>query len=163
MVGRDLWNYLPKVNRVVKLPSSMMGASWMGSHFTNDDLVKESRLTDDYDFAVTFTGTRDGEAVVEIRCEPKAGAAVVWGRILVTIGAEDGLPHRALYYGEDLTLARTLVYSDVRDFGGRRLPAILTITPADKPGESTTVTYEDLAFDVDAPDSLFSLRSLTNR
>ena len=74
--GRDLWNYLPKVKRVVKLPSSMMSASWMGSHFTNDDLVRESRMADDYPFEITFEGSRDGSDIIEITCTPKPEAPV---------------------------------------------------------------------------------------
>jgi hypothetical protein len=87
--GTDIWNYLPKVKRVIKLPSSMMSASWMGSHFTNDDLVKESRLTEDYHFKVTYRGLRDGQPVIEIDCVPKPDAAVVWGKVQVTVRQGD--------------------------------------------------------------------------
>ena len=158
--GNDLWNYLPKVKRVIKLPSSMMSASWMGSHFTNDDLVKESRMTEDYTFEVAFEGERDGKPVAEIACLPRPEAAVVWGKVVVRVRKPDHLPLEVAYYDEDLRLARTLTYTDVRRLGGRELPATLRVVPADKPAESTVVTYEDIAFDLPLDDEAFSLRRL---
>ncbi|MBU2490674.1 MAG: outer membrane lipoprotein-sorting protein [Proteobacteria bacterium] len=156
----EIWNFLPKVNRVIKLPSSMMSASWMGSHFTNDDLVKESRMTQDYDFSITFQGEREGLEVVEITCIPKPDAAVVWGKVVVEVRREDYLPTRSLYFDEDMDLARTMEFSDIRDLGGRNLPAQMTITPQDKPGEKTSMTYESLDFGLDLDDAFFSLRTL---
>jgi hypothetical protein len=159
-VGNDLWNYLPKVRRVVKLPSSMMSASWMGSHLTNDDLVKESRMADDYDFTITFDGVRDGATVVDVTCTPKPDAPVVWGRVVVEVGADDLLPRVVRYFDEDLDLARTMTYSDVETRGGRRLPTRLRVVPADKPAESTTLTWDAIEFDVALPEDTFSLRTL---
>jgi outer membrane lipoprotein-sorting protein len=159
-VGNDMWNYLPKVNRVIKLPSSMMSSSWMGSHFTNNDLVKESRFTDDYTFEITFRGERDGAKIVEITCEPKPEAAVVWGRVIAVVNREDLLPIRLEYYDEGLDLARTMTFSDVRDLGGRRVPAVLEVQPADKPKESTVVTYRKVDFGVKLDDQVFSIRNL---
>ena len=78
-VDKNMWNYLPKVKRLVKIPSSMMSSSWMGSHFTNDDLVKQSRMTEDYTFSITFEGMNDGKEIIEITCLPNKVAAVVWG------------------------------------------------------------------------------------
>jgi outer membrane lipoprotein-sorting protein len=158
--GSDLWNYLPKVKRVIKLPSSMMSASWMGSHFTNDDLVKESRMAEDYDFEITFEGERDDTAIVEITLIPKQDAAVVWGRVVVDVRKENYLPVRLRYFDEDLLLARTMIYSQVGELGGRIIPAQITIRPADKPQELTAVTYEDMAFDIAIDDDAFSLRRL---
>jgi len=159
-VGNELWNYLPKVKRVIKLPSSMMSASWMGSHFTNDDLVKESRMTVDYDFSITFQGRRDDADAIELTLHPKENAAVVWGKVVVVVRAEDYLPISVTYYDEDLDLARTLTYHDVRELGGRRLPTTMRMVPADKPDEMTEVTYEAIEFDLKLDDDLFSLRTL---
>jgi outer membrane lipoprotein-sorting protein len=159
-VGNELWNYLPKVKRVIKLPSSMMSASWMGSHFTNDDLVKESRMTVDYDFAITSQGRRDDEDVIELTLHPKENAPVVWGKVVVVVRAQDYLPIVVTYYDEDLDLARTLTYRDIRELGGRRLPVTMRMVPADKPDEMTEVTYETIEFDVKLPEDLFSLREL---
>lgn len=159
-VGKDMWNYLPKVSRTIKVPTSMMGGSWMGSHFTNDDLVKESRMADDFDFQITFRGKRDGNDVVEITCVPKKDAAVVWGKIVVQVRNGTWMSQRMTYYDEEGALARTMVFSDVRKAGDREMPMKMVITPADKPGESTTVVYEQIAFDVKLNDQLFTKQNL---
>ena len=158
--GNEIWNYLPKVRRVIKLPSSMMSASWMGSHFTNDDLVKESRMAEDYTFEVTFEGERDGVRIIEITCTPREDAAIVWGKAVVTVRHDDLMPLSILYYDEDLALARTMTFADFRMLGGRMLPARAEIVPADKPDESTVVIYDKMVFDEVFPDDLFSLRTL---
>jgi len=159
-VGNDIWNYLPKVKRVIKLPSSMMGDSWMGSHFTNDDLVKDSRMADDYDYTISFSGTRDGETVTEITCRPRPNAAVVWGKIIMRVRDMDGMPLAGEYYDEDMKLARTMSFSEFRAMGGRVVPARMTIRPADKPQESTSVVYQTMEFDAPLDRDTFSLRSL---
>jgi len=158
--GNDIWNYLPKVKRVIKLPSSMMAASWMGSHFTNDDLVKESRMTEDYTFEITFMGEDDGEEIVEVTCHPKPEAAVVWGKVLVRALLKDYLPLFVKYFDEDLRLARTMTFSQVSKLGGRLIPAVVTMVPEEKPEESTIIRYEKMDFDVDLEDDFFSLRTL---
>jgi outer membrane lipoprotein-sorting protein len=159
--GRDIWNYLPKVDRVIKVPSSMMGGSWMGSHFTNDDLVKESRMANDYTYEITFRGDRDGREVIDLTLTPLPEAAVVWGKVTVTVLKEGWIPLSLGYYDEDMDLARTMTYSDVRNLGGRRIPAKIEMRPADKPGEHTEIVYHDIEFDIELSDDLFTLRSLT--
>jgi outer membrane lipoprotein-sorting protein len=158
--GNDIWNYLPKVNRVIKLPSSMMAASWMGSHFTNDDLVKESRMADDYTFEITFVGENESEEVVEVTCHPKPEAAVVWGKVLVRARLKDYLPLFVKYFDEDLRHARTMTFSQVSELGGRMLPAVVTMVPEEKPDESTVIRYEKMEFDLDLDNDFFSLRTL---
>lgn len=160
MADGDIWNYLPKVDRTIKVPASMMGGSWMGSHFTNDDLVKESQLVDDYDIEVVFDGTRDGTLVWEFRLTPKPEAPVVWGHIEFRVRQGDDMPLRARYYDEDGDLSRTLVYSEFRNLGGRTVPTVLDMYPADKPNERTTVRYDELEFDLEIERSFFSLQAL---
>jgi len=142
MAENDIWNYLPKVDRTIKIPSSMMGGSWMGSHFTNDDLVKESRLVDDYTIAISFDGQRGGVRVWELRLMPKPEAAVVWGHIEYRVRQNDFMPLQAAYYGEDKKLARTLFFNEFKNMGGRLVPALMTIQPEDKPSERTTVVAQ---------------------
>tara|TARA_Y100000588_G_C14174994_1_gene890937 strand:+ start:582 stop:1304 length:723 start_codon:yes stop_codon:yes gene_type:complete len=161
---RDIYNYLPKVDRTIKIPASMMGGSWMGSHFTNDDLVQESRLVDDYNIDLSFDGDRDGTVVWEFTLIPKAEAAVVWGRIEYEVRQADYMPLGVRYYDEDGELARTMEFSDFVTLGGRTVPRLMMMRPADKPGEHTSMRYEDLEFDVeDLDESFFSLRTLQRR
>ncbi len=161
-VGDNIWNYLPKVERVIKIPTSMMMGSWMGSHFTNDDLVKESRLVRDYDISLAFEGERGGEDVWEFALEPRPEAAVVWGAIRLEVRKRDLMPIRQRYFDEDGKLVRTLAFSDYRQMGGRLVPARMEMRPADAPEEHTTITYEELEFDVSLDDDFFSLRRLRN-
>jgi outer membrane lipoprotein-sorting protein len=158
--GNDLWNYLPKVKRVIKLPSSMLAASWMGSHFTNDDLVKEHRMAEDYDCTIAFTGERDGADVVEIQCAPKPEAAVVWGKVVVVVQRNGHLPIRVDYYDEGLDLVRSLAYSDVRPIGGRTVPTRMEMRPREEPDESTVVVWNDIDFDAEVDPETFTLRAL---
>ena len=160
MAGDDIWNYLPKVDRTIKIPASMMGGAWMGSHFTNDDLVKESRLVDDYDVEMAFEGERDGVDVWELRLTPKPEAAVVWGHMAFLVRQRDSMPLWARYYDEDGELARTMEYSAFTEMGGRLVPGVMDMVPADKPDERTSFRYEELEFDVDLDTSFFSLRTL---
>jgi outer membrane lipoprotein-sorting protein len=162
-VGSDIWHYLPKVARTIRIPSSMMMASWMGSHFSNDDLVKESRLIQDYDIELSFEGERDGVEVWEFELHPRPEAPVVWGRIDYRVRCDDLMPIWAKYYGEDGELKRTIVFSDFRQMGGRLVPARMKMTPADKPEEFTEIVYSELEFDLQLPDDTFSLSSLRRR
>ena len=159
-VDKNVWNYMPKVKRVVKIPSSMMSSSWMGSHFTNDDLVKQSRMAEDYTFSITFEGMQDDEEVVEITCIPNKEAAVVWGKVEVVVYADDYIPLRMIYYDEDLLLSRTLEFTNIQKMGGKMIPTLMSMIPADEPGEATTVKWNEIHFDVAIDDEFFSLRKL---
>jgi len=158
--GNEIWNYLPRVDRTIKLPSSLMGAAWMGSHFTNDDLVKESRIIDDYDITIGYEGPRDGVDVWEFVLTPRPEAAVVWGRIEQQVRTADLMPVWARYYDERGNLARTITFSNFTRLGGRLVPAVMTVVPTDKPEERTVIRYTRLAFDVGLDVSFFSLRRL---
>ncbi len=163
-VGENLWNYLPKVDRTIKVPASMMSGSWMGSHFTNDDLVRESRFDEDFASSIIGRpegkpGKRTGEWVIELI--PREDTAVVWGKIVTHIDAASELPTKVLYYDEKGALIRTLTYDQVKEFSGRMIPARMTLTPEGKPGEFTEVIYEALELDYDVPERFFSKSMLT--
>jgi outer membrane lipoprotein-sorting protein len=162
-VGDEVWNYLPRVDRTIKIPPSLMMGAWMGSHFTNDDLVKESRIIDDYDIAIGFEGDREGVAVWEFTLTPKPTAAVVWGRIVEQVRKADLMPTWARYYDEGGTLVRTMTFSDYRTFGSRLVPTVMTVRPEDKPNERTVIRYRALEFDVRLTPDFFSLRNLQAR
>ncbi len=163
MANDDIWNYLPKVDRTIKVPVSMMAGSWMGSHFTNDDLVKESQIVEDYDIEIAFDGERDGTAVWEFRLTPKAEAAVVWGHVEFQVRQSDTMPLWARYYDEDGGLVRTMRYTEFENLGGRTVPFVMEMQPEDKPGERTTVRYQELDFDIEIDRSFFSLQNLKRR
>ncbi len=159
-VNSDMWNYLPKIDRTIRVPTSMMRGSWMGSHFTNDDLVKESRLVRDYDIEISYEGRREDMLVWEFTLTPHPDASVVWGKIRYQVRKQDLMPTWAAYYGEDGELRRTMTFSDYREVGGRLIPAKSRMIPEDEPEEYTEVTYLELEFDVSIPRGTFSLASL---
>jgi outer membrane lipoprotein-sorting protein len=160
--GSVIYTYLPKTDKTIRLTSGMMSGSWMGSHLTNDDLVKESRLTDDFTAVVTFEGKRDGAYAMDFSLTPKPDSPVVWGKITLTLHVEgdDYLPVAEVYYDEEMKPARTIVFRDIKTFGERRLPAVMKVTPADKPGEFTELVYESLDFEIPLDDSFFSISRL---
>lgn len=159
-VENNLWNYLPKIKRVIKVPSSLMMGSWMGSHFTNDDLVKESTLANDYHHRITFEGKREEQEVYEITLFPKEEAAVVWGKIVVVVRQKDLIPLYQEYCDEKEKPVRKMILGDVKKMGGRLLPTRMRVVPYDKPGEFTEITYMDISFDMELPETFFSLRNL---
>ncbi len=158
MADDNIWNYLPKVDRTMKVPAAMMGGSWMGSHVTNDDLVKGSRMSEDYTWALTGDPAK-GDPNYVIELTPRPDAAIVWGKVVATISPEE-LPVSTTFHDEDGSLVRTMEYKDVKEVDGRRMPTTFLIVPADKEGEFTKMTYEELDFDVDIPADTFSLKSL---
>ncbi len=159
-VDTNIWNYLPKVSRTIKIPSSMMMASWMGSHFTNDDLVKDSLLVRDYFLEIAFEGDRDGAPVYEFLLTPRPEAPVVWGKIELEVRQDDLMPTWQRYYDEDGTLMRELLFSAYTTLGGRLVPARMVMQPQDKPQEQTVIVYDDLEFDIPIAADTFSLRNL---
>jgi outer membrane lipoprotein-sorting protein len=162
-VGNNIWNYLPKTRRIMKIPSSMMMGSWMGSHFTNDDLVKESRLEDDYDFELVEKGGEDGAVMYEVTLLPKPEAAVVWGKIVLLIRADNLVPTLQEYYDEDHVLVRRMTFGKLMVLDDRTVPLSLTIVPVDKPEEYTEVVYDKLLFNVPLEDDFFSIQNLKRR
>lgn len=161
--GQEVWNYLPRVDRTIKVPPSLMMGSWMGSHFTNDDLVKESRIVDDYDFEIAFEGEREGVDVWEFVLTPHPEAPVVWGRVEEQVRKADLMPTWIRYYDDDGKLVRTMTFSGYQTMGGRLVPATMLVIPADKPDELTSLTYHELEFDIALDESFFSLRNLRSR
>ena len=158
-IDDEIWNYLPRIDRLMKIPSGLMGDSWMGSHLTNDDLVKEDKIEEVYDLTVA---ERDGGRIV-IDGVPKPDAAVVWGRIEYHIDLARRIPLLIRYYDEDDVLVRTMTFDDVRKSGDRWVPMAMRIQPEEKPDEHTLIQYGELEFGVALDDDLFSLQSLRRR
>lgn len=155
----EIWNYLPKIDRTIKVPTSMMAGSWMGSHITNDDLVKANHLEKDCDFELR----RETDTVWEIAGTPRAGTAVVWGKIVYLVRKESKAPERIDYYDENQTLIRTIRFEEIQDVKGRAVPMLLTVIPHSKPGEQTVLRYRKLDFDIPVEKDDFNLRRLKQK
>jgi len=158
--GSEIWYYLPKVRRTIKAPSSMTTTSWMGSDFTLDDLVKESDLESDYSLATSFEGKRGEVPVYEYTLTPKPDAVVVWGKIVLQIRQANLMPAWQGFYDENGKLIRDLTFADYKTMGGRLMPTRLVMRSMDKPGQQTTIVYQDIAFDVPIGAETFSLSNL---
>jgi len=158
-VGDNIWNYLPKVDRTMKIPAGMMGGSWMGSHFSNDDLVRENRFSEDFDTKIISTPATSAEKHYVIEMVPKEDTAVVWGKIVSTSRA-DLLPVDVKYYDEDGTLMRIDKFEDIKEFDGLPMPTTFSVFPQDKSGESTTIRYLDVDFTTPVSEKEFSLQAL---
>ncbi len=161
---KGLWTYAPRADRLMRLPPALLSESWMGSHFTNDDLVREVSYKKDYDTTVAWTND-GGKRLLEVRLTPKPDSPVVYTRVSFLLTPRDWVPLRALYYDGD-EVVRTMTFGEVRDIGGRKVPTLLEVRPADKPEEFTRVRYTRLEFDLDVPASLFTpagLRKVARR
>jgi hypothetical protein len=154
-----MWNYLPKTNKVMKVPPSMMMSSWMGSDFTNDDLVKEFSLFDDYSYEPANVGNAQAD-MYYINCIPHENLPVVWGNIVVACTKGDLFPVWMKYYDEKGQLMRVWQYSNIREFGGRKIPATMEIVPQHKKGHKTILRYLEATFDTPLKKDIFSLRNL---
>lgn len=159
-IGSEMWNYLPNVERVIKIPPSMMLQPWMGSDFTNDDLVKESSILDDYTHQVTGTTTVDGQEAYLVEARPKPEAAVVWGLVLYLVRKRDFMPLKQEFFSERGDLVRVLSFSEVRSVGGRTMPTRWEMRPVGKPGKVTTVLLKDAVFDRPVDEAIFTQRNL---
>jgi len=156
---REMWMYNPKVNRVIKIPPSMMSQAWMGSDFSNDDLSKTESLINDYSHTIIGTESHEGKTVYRIKSIPKPGAPVVWGMQKLTV-REDHIFLKQEFYDEDLKLVKTLSTHQIGMLGGRLFPAVWKMQKADVKDEHTVLEYKELTFDQDLPDRLFTLSSL---
>jgi outer membrane lipoprotein-sorting protein len=161
-IGNEMWNYLPKTNKVIKIPPSMMMSSWMGSDFTNDDLVKEFSLFDDYTYEPAEVENPDS-SLVYVNCIPKPDLPIVWGNIVIAARKADRIPVWQKYYDEKGELMRVLEYSDIKTFDGRTLPATLAMIPQNKEGHRTEIRYLKLKFDTGVSEEIFSLRNLRSQ
>jgi len=157
-VETNLWNYLPKIKRTIRIPPSMMLASWMGSDFTNDDLVRESSLSKDYIYQLV--GPVQDPNGWQLRFDARPDMVGLWNRIDLILSPNGTIPLKADYYDRKDQLSRTIVWSDVRQFGEKRIPATMTLRPKDKKGYLTEMIYTSIDFEADVPEAMFSLSQL---
>ncbi|MFM2135537.1 MAG: hypothetical protein RL021_937 [Bacteroidota bacterium] len=145
--NKEAWNWLPSIERTIKMPPSMMSQSWMGTDFTNDDLVKEASIVKDYTHRLMGTELMEGLNCFRLELIPRPEAAVVWGKILLWIDRNDYMLLRAEYYDEEGALVNTMIGSDIGKLGGRTLPRRMQMIPAKKTGNKTVLSYRSLQFD----------------
>lgn len=158
-LDKEMWNFFPKINKVIKVPPSMMMGSWMGSDFTNDDLVKQTTLTQEYDLQLTETLTE-----YNITLLPREQTVTVWGRIDYIVNKEHLVPVNQNFYDDEGIMIRKMVFSELKDFGGRIMPSVMEMIPLNKEGHRTVIIYDNLEFDPpDVDESTFTLRHLKSR
>jgi len=156
----EMWQYIPKVKRTIKIPPSMMLQSWMGSDFTNDDLVRESSTTEDYTHNLLAKSEIDGTSTYQIELIPKPEAPVVWDRIVQWIRVKDYIPLKSEFYNLRGELNRTIIYSQIKKMDDRRIPTRIEIFTTKKPDNKTVLLIESMDFDGPIPSSIFTQRNL---
>ncbi|MEM8966174.1 MAG: outer membrane lipoprotein-sorting protein [Bacteroidota bacterium] len=157
---QEIWNWIPSIDRNVKLPPSMMMQSWMGSDFTNDDLIKESSIVEDYTHKIVGDSVILDRQCYKIELLPKPDAPVVWGKVYSWIDEQDYMELRAEMYDEDGYLVNKVVFSDIRLLDERLLPAKMEYIPADEVGHKTVIQYHEVEYDVPITSQFFSLQNM---
>ena len=161
---RSFWTYLPRVERIMRIPPSMMLQPWMGSDFTNDDLVRESSMVDDYEALAIGEDQIDGAAALGVRLTPHEDAPVVWARVELWAEKERFAPLLFLYYDEPeagrFELLRRMTFSDIRQVSGRPFPHTWEVIPLDKEGHSTVIAIEKIQLDEPLSESIFTQKYL---
>lgn len=161
MDDNNMWTFSPKVNRVIKVPSSMMGQSWMGSDFSNKDISRNSDIVDQYDHTLINETELDGHAVFEIQSVPHEEAAVVWGKEVLSI-RDDFVMLAHSFYDQDGGLVKTLQTLEIADMGGRTVASRQRMEKPDEPDEWTEISVDTVEFDVELSDNIFTLSNLRN-
>ena len=162
-LGTNMWTYLPSVERVIKIPPSLMLQSWMGSDFTNDDLVKESSLPTDYTHQIEAETTDGGDPCYRLVATPKPNAPVVWGKLVLLVRKADFLPRREEFYDEQGKLQKTLYLDNIRRTGSRNYPMRWRMVSHSKQGHETTLTFSSLEFDKPISANTFTRQNLERR
>jgi len=157
---KEVWNWIPAAQKVIKIPPSMMLQSWMGSDFTNDDLVKESSVINDYTHKLLGEEKFAGYDCYKIESIPKPDAGVVWGKLLSWISKDQYFQLKVEFYDEDEFLVKTYLGSDIKEMGGRKIPTHWEMVPEDRPGEKTVFTYHNVKFNINVDESFFSERNM---
>jgi len=157
----EMWNWMPSIGRMIKIPASMMSQGWMGSDYTNDDILKESSIVYDYSHKIVDEEKVEGFDTYKIEMIPKEDAAVIWGKIYKWISKDDEfIQVKSEYYDEDDELVKSDFAYDFKKMDGRLIPTRIEIIPANKEGKKTVLYIQDIKFDVDLPESFFSQQKM---
>ncbi|MCK4705650.1 MAG: outer membrane lipoprotein-sorting protein [Gammaproteobacteria bacterium] len=158
--GDNMWSFSPKINRIIKIPSSMMGQSWMGSDFSNNDVSKSTDILDQYEHKLLETRQQDGHTLYVIESIPHEDAAVVWGRILKWVSMKEYLQMRSEYYDEDGYLIKTELAYDIKTMDGRLIPSKFELIPQEEEGHKTVVVMDEILFNKPISDGFFSQQNM---
>ncbi len=159
----NMWTYLPSVERVIKIPPSLMLQPWMGSDFTNDDVVKESSLVSDYTHTIEGEATEAGDPCYRLIARPKPDAPVVWGHLILLIRKSDYLPRREEFYDTKNRIEKVLIFDDIQTVGSRTYPMRWTMISKTKPKHQTVLSLSSLEFDRPLPADIFMRSNLERR
>ena len=159
--GNDMWSYSPKINRIIKIPSSMMGQGWMGSDFSNKDISKSTDILDQYDHNLVARSEQDGHTVYTIEAIPHEDAAVVWGKEVLKI-RDDFVLLEEQYWDQDGVLIKVMKTRDIAEMGGRQVARVMRISKLRTPDEWTEMTVSAIEFDLQLPAGIFTLSNLRN-
>jgi len=157
---REMWNYVPSIERMVKIPPSMMMQSWMGSDLTNDDLVNASSIVVDYDHTILKEEEKEGYDCWVIELKPKEDAPVVWGKIISWVTKKGYMTLRNEYYDEDEYLVNTETLSHIKNVGDRIMPTRYEIIPVNEPGNRTILEFTHITFNIAIDDGFFSIQNM---
>lgn len=160
--GNEIWNWQPSINRTIKMPPSMMSQSWMGSDFSNNDLVREASIVVDYNHKLLGDSTLSGYDCYKIEMIPKPEAPVVWGKVITFISKDEYLQLRAEFYDEDGELVRLMQGSEVKEMDNRLVPTRMEMTPMDEKNQKTVIIYEKMEFNIGITKSFFSIQNMKN-
>ncbi len=156
----EMWNWSPKISRLIKLPPAMMSQGWMGSDFSNDDMLKESSIVVDYNHKIVGSETISGKDCYKLELLPREDAAVVWGKIEMWISKNDFDQLKSMYYDEEMFLVKTHVMSDIKKMHDREIPTRIEIIPEDEPGNKTIVVTTKQIFDKPMKEAFFSKQNM---
>lgn len=160
-IENNMWNYFPKLKRKVAVSSSMLLASWMGSDFTNDDVLKASSMSEDYDHKFAKDEKVGGVTYKAILNTAKSNSKVMWPKIITLADKKDCLPRYYRYYDKEDNLRRTLSFTDIKTFDGHKIPTHWEMVPEDDKSKKTTIDYKKVNFKIKFPGSHFSQKKLT--
>jgi len=157
----NMWTYTPKINRIIKVPSSMMSQNWMGSDFSNKDISKSTDIIDQYDHELTLREERNGHIFYTITSVPHEDAAVVWGKEVLTV-RDDYVLMEQQFWDQDGEMVKSLETLEVEEMGGRAVAKVMRMGKVNTPGEWTQLTANTIEFDLELPENLFTLSNLRN-
>ncbi len=157
---KEIWNWIPSIDKSIKLPPSMMMQNWMGTDFTNDDLVKQSSIVVDYTHSLIGDSTIQDLDCYKIELIPNDNAPVVWGRIVIFIDKNEYMQMRTEFYDEDGFMINLMNFYDVKEMGGRVIPTTMEMIPVDSPDKKTLMIYESIEFDIDISEDYFTTQKM---